>query len=528
VSAPALRRPARWRDAVRAELVVLREAHAYRWAWLAVWMAVLAAGIDRPGDGRPFEDVRLLVGCMFFFPLAWQGDGASRRRNAPRPLDDLTAELIRLACGAACAAVVLGLCIAAYSVTLEKWSILGRLTADGTVGGLPAWYPFAQFLLGMAHYLFGAAVMLPASRPGRTLSVVFGVAMLAVAASGIGLETTERSIVSNGDGAGRWTESTSLTLGAAVLRLAVACVALALAIAAVHARRKLPVAFTGLPWLRRLSYSPRAHPRPVMLRSPRAPASSFRVVVRQFRVLAPRVRWPLLIMAGLTWLTMRNGVAYEVRGVRTLDAGYLEFLAIMAYLWPVLVWRDERGNLPWDEARPVDTVPRRLLHAAAGLVWLQAAGCVGIAVFAARAVEDGVLASLAAPPAWLWAGVPAALLATYCLGTIAAVLSDRPLLASFVQMWLLLIVVALLSIRLDPELREPPLLAELLGPVGLGSPRDWSPVGAMPWILLFVAAAISAIEWRTRRDRAEHRAPVQDPAHVVPNLWYGRRTARRA
>ncbi|HEX2078669.1 MAG TPA: hypothetical protein VHG08_13195 [Longimicrobium sp.] len=512
---PPLRSPARWRDAVRAELVVLREARALHWGWLILFLAVQGITVSGDPNDPPFSEVRFLAATMFFFPLAWQGEGGSRRRDTALPMEGVALELVRLACGALCAALLLGLGTAAYTAVLVR-----TVDAPGTLAGFPAWYPLALFIIGMANYLFGSALALQGERPGRLLVPGFVLGTLALLVSGVGVETTEHRVEWNEDGSRTWTATTSLTPASALFRLALGGLAVALSVAAARSRRaaswSLPNPLRG----RAAAAHARPRPRAAALRVPRPAAPLSTVAARQFVVQAPRMVWPLLLAGLAAWALYRA----EIRAAGDTpafirDAEGFVVLMYAAFLWPILVWMEERHD-PWDGAQPAGTVARRLLHAGAGAAWLQVhvllllGGCVW------GAMAAGTLSSPLELPAYLWPGLPLATLAVYSLGTLPVVLTERPVLAGIVYGMVLPVALIALDVLFRPgfSFNVPPgplSPTRLFAPMGWVDPEEWSIAVALLWTPVFVAMGAGAIWLRAWWERYGRSLSLREVIRLV-------------
>lgn len=508
---PTLRAPARWRQAIRAELVVLAGTRPLRWLWLIAAMALFASGDTFPDRySPPFEDVWTLAVLMFFLPLVWQGE--RHRQTSVLPIGELAREVLRLACGAVYAAVILALSIAAYTVVLVRMT--GRATLDGaggwyaqgTVGGFPAWYPVALFAVGMAHYLLGSAVMLHSERPERTLPAAFLAGQIMMGVLDIGWVTTELVWeYAEAEVHGTMRGRTSLTPTLALVRLGLAVAVMALAIAAAHARRRVRWSLPNP--LRAWELARRAHTRPPAgaLQVPRMRASLVMVAVRQFVVLAPRMALPLLTAGFFAWRRW-NTETQAAGDAPVFVSGHTPFgeIWLVLFLFPVLVWLNEHRTEAWDDARPAGAMSWRVLHAAAGMVWLQILMLVLLTGATGGAMAAGTLRSPAELPAYLWLGLPAATLLLYCAGTVVIVLADRPLIAGIIGMQLFMGVLVILELALgDGGDRE--LIgftpSRVLAPAGWTGSENWSAGLALLWTPVFVAAALGAIRRRARREQ---------------------------
>lgn len=496
MTAATLRRPARWRDAVRAEFVVLQGTFAILWFALVPLMMLQAARHAASlTSTEPFDDPRMLAWLMFFFPLAWRGEGGRERTDTPLPMRDVQRELIRIAFRAALAALLLGAAIGGYS-----WVLGWIVHTPGTIGGFPLWYPAALFLVGMGNVLLGTAVMLRAERPGRALLTAFLVGMMMLAFLGTGVETAGHTIETRPDGGQTWTGTTSLTVGSAALYLALGLAALCASVAAGHAR-----ALPRLHWFRCRTLTPLA--APPRRHASRVPASLARIAARQFALLAPRMVWPMLMAALVAQRQYEAG--REIQHFAT-DSGPFQIWVHVSLCWPFLVWMDERRPGDWDDARPAGIFARRLLHAWAGLAWLWLTMGLVLAGRLAGFLTAGTLAPPDFLPGWIFPGVPLAVLAMYCLGSLWAVFSTHPVIHGLLAFSTLGF--ATLLLHPDGDLEPAPLSPErVLAPLGWVDERYWSGPVAASWTFVFVLALVGVIRLRVRRDRDGR---LYDPARI--------------
>jgi hypothetical protein len=505
VTAVALRAPARWQDALRAEMAIVRSVRPFRW----VFLFLIFAGINGLGEfpvreGQPpYGIFRFAVVMMFLLPLAWQGRGGAG--VAPLPLTDATRTTVRVLCGAATAGLVFALGVALYVIGANR--SFDMADEFNTLELFTPAYPLSLTLAGVGNYLLGAALMLRAERPGRVLLAGLIVAALLLRVAGIELDHTEIERVDSWPEEPRYAGGSSLTLTAALLRLL-------LGIAAVGV-----VAWWDGSRSRRWSGSARrrtrfpapARARALPLAVPRPRTAVAVVFARHLLLLAPRMVLPLLLGVYVAWVIAPGDVVYqpEPRNYppeairRIIFPEPLGILMIIGFLWPLLVWLDEWQVRPWDDAHPVDTLSRRLLHAAAGMVWLLVIGVVMGAAFVSRAVR-----AAADLPTWLWLGLPVALLTLYCLGTLATVGAgeDQPVVAGVV--WSVALVPLLLGLQMvfsGFEREEPGPLAptRVLAAVNWFGPETghWSTPVALLWTLVFLATATLAVWFRTRGDQ---------------------------
>lgn len=485
MSAAALRRPARWTDAARAEAGALLQARSIPLAILLVLtltLRVFDVGEELYDGVRPFSVL------MFFLPLLhWRGRAGRGSLDLAMPVNAVPYELVRLACGAAGATVVLAL-----ATGMHAWSYT---RAAGIVQGFPAFYPYALVAIGLGNYLLGGAIMLRAAHPGRVLLTVSIVASTVMFATGL-WETYTHSTQYAPDGSRTITATTSLTLEAALLRLVLGAAAVGLSVWLGRPGGAVPR--VSWRWAGRAAARRGTGTRPgaAALGVPRRPVPLATVAVRQFAVLAPRMATPVVVTALLAvWL----GVREVWRGPTFLvSSSVFALFWLEGFFWPLLVWMDERGGLEWDEAQPVDRFRRRLVHAAAGLAWLQVAvhlvlaGCIGGAVVA------GTLRSAGEIPGWAWPGLPIAALAVYCLGSFPAVLGDQPVGSSVVCLMILSVASGILSMSAT---RSPLSPVRLFAPVAWSPLESWSLAAALVWMPIFALVPIAAVRRRMSLDQ---------------------------
>ena len=496
MSAAALRRPARWQRFVPAELAVARSEAL---PWILGFAALSPLSLADAGEvrrGEAFDHVLLLAVLMFFFPLLHGRQAASRHSlDAAVPVPTVPLDLVRVACGAAWGAVTLA--IVAGGSALSIALVHGT---DRGLAGFPVWYPLSLVLLGLRFYLFGAAVQLAARRPAPAMGVALILGMIAFQSFELGLYSQERL---PGETV-RWTTTLTVGSGVAWLLAAAATVGLTSWLVTVRPGLRRPAL---RPWFH--AFRPAAGGRP--LRKPargaavpglRRSATLHAVAFRQIAVQAPRMLWPLLFAALAAWRNWTRAVEAGPSIPRFAWWNSSEFgiWLYVAFFWPVLVWMNERRPGGWEESRPVGLATRRLLHAAAGLVWLWLAlGLVAGGTFAGS-MKAGSLPSLRFLDGWIWPGLPLAVMALYCLGSLTAVLSEHPIgygIAAFIGMMLVTV-----GLRLPFGLDEAAPLSpdRVLAPVNWVSAHDWSALAAAIWVPIFILAAGAAIWLRTRRD----------------------------
>jgi hypothetical protein len=497
VTAATHRPAARWTAVVRAESAALWRPRATLLTLGIIILATLGPFGGGEWDG-PLSEVRNLAVLMCFFPLLhWRGRAGRGSLEQALPVDGARYDLVRVACGAAGALFTLVLATSANLLIVDGWY--------ERMGGYPASYPFALIAVGMAFYLFGAAVMLRAERPGRLLLVLWIVLSLVFLRFG-GSRGRTTTFAPDGRVTSQ-TVTVSLPLGTALLWLAASLVAVVLA---VTVRGRGGVRSTSWPSFGSARTPLPRRPATAVLEGIRNPAAARVVAVRQLAVQAPRMAVPLLIAVLLgAWAAWR-----ETGGSGTFLADHLPLMPFVyaGFFWPLLVWMDERRG-DWDGMLPVDTFSRRLLHAAGGLVWLQAAVLIVVAGCIGGALAEGTIQSLAQVPAWAMPGVPLSVLALYCLGTAWTMLSAHPirtaLVGFLVTLQVLVVMDAIGNLQAGRSVWVP---TGVFAPVNFGAPVQDHPMGAtILWILVFGALAVFAIRRRVNRDL--HRAaPLPAPA----------------
>jgi hypothetical protein len=498
VTAATHRPRARWTAVVRAESAALWRPKSTLLTLGIVILATLGPfGIGVMGG--PLPEIRNLALLMCFLPLLhWRGPAGRGSLEQALPVEGARYDLVRVACGAAGAAFTIAL-----ATGLTLLTNVGGYA--GTVGYPPS-YPFALIAVGTAFYLFGAAVMLRAGRPGRLLLVLWIALSLVFLRFGASWGSTTTYAPD-----GRVTSLTvdvSLTLGIALLWVAAALVAVVLA--ATVRRRE------GARWITWPSFGSARTPLPrriptAVLEGIRNPATARVVAGRQFAVQASRMAVPLLIAVLLgAWSAWRETGG---SGTFLMNSFPLMPFVYAGFFWPLLVWRDERRG-DWDGMLPVDTFTRRLLHAAGGLVWLEAAVLIVLAGCIGGALAEGTLQSLAEVPAWAMPGVPLSVLSLYCLGTAWTMLSEHPIRTALIGF--LVSVQVLVAINMIGDLRENRLVspAGAFAPVNFMAPVEDHAMGAtILWILIFAALAAFAIRRRVNRD-LYRTSPA--PAPIAP------------
>jgi hypothetical protein len=478
VSAAALRTPARWTDVVRAEAAVLLRSRGTVGPFLIVLLLILAGGLPR-------TMVTQLGVLLFFLPLLqWRGSAGSRSLDQALPVRAVAYEVTRVACGAAGAAIILCAMLGAFALGL----VVVGMGAGGEVRIDGAWVWVAvAFANGMTAYLLGSAIMLRARRPGRVLVGVVLLGIFIVMIVGVKVPLSSMHTRYLPDGTMQVTYQSLLSPWTALLRLGLAAAAVWLS--AWVGRRQ---GSAGIPLWGRDRGTAAARPLHPAASGrwnsvPRRPAAWSSVAVRQLRVQAQRMTWPLLATAVIA-LSYAGPLSDSA-----LFAASFTLLLLPAFFWPALVWMDEQPGREWDQSQPAGTFGRRLLHAAAGLVWLEACTLLLLAGHVAGAARE--TSSLAGwVDGWVLPGVPMAVMAAYCLGTLPAMLARRPIAWGIA----ILIVAAAVRQALGPGSALSPV--RVLSPL-TAQPFDWSLAAALVWLPVLAALAVLALRRRVHLDR---------------------------
>lgn len=501
MSAAALRAPAPWHRVARAEAGALLRS---RWTLpLLIVIVLLTMGPVGADTGRPFGEIRTLAALMFFLPLVhWRGRGVRGSLDQAMPGGTVAYDLLRVGVGAAAALAVMGIATQAHT-----WVFVSQFDRRALAGFAPG-YAAALVVRGLAAYLLGSAVLLRARRPGGVLLVAFVIGSLALFYLG-GLETTTKNVRYAPDGTETVTFGSSLTLGAALLQLAVTAAVVCLAAwLGRHAGRGRSGRWARGGGTDASTRAP-ASIAPARRALPRRPASLAAVAVRQFAVQVPQMVW-----LGVT--TSVGALLYATGWMSSLYTGSFVLLWFAAFFWPLLVWMDERGGHGWDESQPVSPFARRLLHAAAGLVWLELCLVVLLAGHVVGAAAAGTLASAEWIPSWVLPGLPLSVMAVYCVGTLPAVLVRRPAAAAIAAFLVMSPVVHLLA-GARAGGHGPLSIARVFAPLGLGAEHDWSLPAALVWIPVLALLAIAALRRQTNLDRGgTARTPLPRPLNAVP------------
>lgn len=495
MSATALRRPARAAVVARHYLALLGRETAPGAIGLAVALS-LWSSVNRRDL---FEGMVSQLPLMAFLPLfQWRGGG---RDEAALPLAGVRHDLVRVACGTAWAAATLAVPVALHA-------LLARRGLGSWLGGYPWWYPLPLLAAGLAFYLFGSALWLRAAHPGRVLLVVLFLANGLWDALGLGEPRWAVVYVPPGELHGI---AAPVWIAAALAWLGAGCAAFALAAAvgsrAPRAERSAaPSRVAGGP---ARGGAARRGPRPAAGRPPR-PAPALTALRTQAALMRHRMVWPATIAVLLAWKGARAEVwlAPGAQGPLFLnEASPFDGLAPIAFLWPLLVWMDERGpGRDREEALPVSVVTRRLARVAAGGAALAALCIVVIVGSAAGAWIAGTLPSPATVPARMWAGVPAGMLMLYLAGSLPLLLSpDRPLrrlVGWFLVTFILVIPILWNSGVGDARFSPTAALSVLTDRV-----VPWT-AAALFWLVVLAAAAAYAAALGASNDRGGPWSPA--------------------
>lgn len=197
----------------------------------------------------------------------------------------------------------------------------------------------------------------------------------------------------------------------------------------------------------------------------------------QLRLLFRR-RWSLAALAVLTALPMVVLAAslHGAPGVALSDLIQGTWIAptVLALVWPMTtVWRDDTpSERAYHWTLPVDRSRLQLVRAAAGWVHLGAGLAAGIALGWATgaSIHDGMATG---QPAVLAAVIPAATV-LYLVGTLPALITDRPLL------WLFVAYVAVAALQGLAMARGWGWLDTALANVFTGGPLSLSAAAVLP------------------------------------------------
>ena len=496
----ALRSPARTAVVARHSLGLLGRETALGAGGLAVALSLLSS----TNRSDLFEGMANLLPLMVFLPL-FQWRGGVRDPGRALPLGGVRHDLLRVACGAAWAA-------AALAVPVALHAAMARRGLGSWLGGYPWWYPLPLLAAGLAYYLLGSAVWLRAARPGRILVVL--VLLVQVLGEALGLGDRAWTVVYasreelRGVGAAQW-------IAAAAAWLAAGCAAVGLAAGAwrrdphAEASRGRVVPIGGSP----ARHGAIRHGPPPALALPPRPASALTTLRAQAALMRHRMAWPAAITLIIAWTGARAELRLPSGGAQgplfLRDPSDFVGLALIAFLWPLLVWMDERGpGREHEEALPVGVVTRRLARVAVGGAVLVALYVVALAGPAAGAWIAGTLPSPAALPVRVWAGVPAAVLMMYLWGSLPLLLSaDRPLRRvvgwHFVTFFLVLPWLWSLGVQ-DARLSPTAALA-----VFTDRPVPWT-AAVLFWLAVLAAAGAGAAALGADSDRRGAWSPTHD------------------
>ncbi|HEX5871442.1 MAG TPA: hypothetical protein VFY65_13535 [Longimicrobium sp.] len=477
MSTPVLRATARLRP-------VLLEGLRQRGDYLGTTVGLILFAVwQRTGPGQ----VDYMV-TFFGFLLAGLLPALPHERppvwDAAMPVDRAGYALVRLICGVVRAAFMLAVVTGLYVA----------LFADPEH---PGWYPLALFAWGLAAHLVISATFLSAIHPAVPL-VCLGVLVGVQVQPGSSVDPAELRLM------GVWEvlARTALPLG--------------LAGAAAYVATRFPAGSPrpAGPTIRH-SRTPRdsagtipGGPAPLPSRPARPPVrrsglarpsaaptvfGRHLVILRRFTIV---LALTLLVFAWLVLMDLLTG-PYEAEESQTVryfaeSMGLRYWCGFIVVSWTVLVWLGERGpQRRWNDALPVGTAKRRILHAAAGAAWLLLFLLIVVAVHIGAAAAAGTLPSPAAVPTWLWLGLPVRMLTLYFAATFV--------LFGIRMAWDVFPLAALFLV--SPGFA---LVANHAAGGGNADPVGWGYGISMLWLGLYAAAAAMLIalnDWFHRLDR---------------------------
>jgi hypothetical protein len=466
---------------------------------------VVVSRVD--GAAIPYElaAAALATGLLFLPAVQKLGAWQQPAWDAAMPMDRAPFALVRLASGTAWAASVLAAAVGVHAVL---FGIAGAPPAGGGPAEYRGWYAPALLATGLTCYLLGSAVVLRAGDELRAMSCLCALFLVYCVARPPVLLPLDPAVV-EGMGAAE-------ALARAALPLALACAAAYAAArsparaaagagpvrAAAPAAPAAPLAAPAAPPARAPRPAPARPPahrtgrRPVRRGGPARAAAAAAVFRQHFEQLHRFTVLPLatlLLVAVLVLVQLAVGPdrAGEGRTVRffvesTWIRGWCAWLALS---WTVLVWLDEWGaQRRWNDALPVDTAERRVVHAAAGAAWLLLYALALAAGPLAAAAVAWNLPSPADPAAWLWLELPlktATLYLAACSVLFCARMALRVPVVGPVFLW-----VGYMFLE-----KHVPIVADLDG---------WSRAASALRLVLYAAAAAGAIalsDWVDRHDR---------------------------
>lgn len=511
MNAPVLRRPARMRLVLLEGLERQRRdyvATALGLTVFAVWERMGPGQVGYPAAFFAFLAAGVLPALPHERPPVW---------DAAMPVDRARHALVRLVCGVVWAAFILAVVTGLYTVFF----------ADPEY---PGWHPLTLFAMGLTGHLLVSAAFLSALHPAITL----GLAVL------VGVQLLGRSIVHPAElrqmGVWEVLARTALPVGLAASAAYAATRFPARAHAAPsappHPRTVAGLRPQRFPRLGALERAP-AGALPIRRRGPGRRPGTWTVFRRHFALLVRVAIVPALTLLIFAWMLLNAVVSPPSQpGASKTVLYFVESLGLrwacvwIALSWTVLVWLREHGaQRRWNDTLPVGTGKRRVLHAAAGAVWLLCFVLVAVAAPVAAAAAAGTLASPADVPTWLWLGLPCRTLVLYAAATLV-LFGTRLVFQAAPSVVPYLVPDRVLTV-LPAHLREPfallamvfalatvPTIFFLLGTghlenlatamAGEDNPRLWSQKASALWLVPYAAAAAGAIflnDWIHQRNR---------------------------
>ncbi len=502
--------------------------------WAALILVALAVYLRATSAPVPYDVVvvGVMVACLFL--PAMHGIGAKQPVwDAAMPVDRAGYALVRLACGTVWAAFLLAVAIGLQVVLFGG---AGPQVPGESLVERSGWYPLVVFSWGLTCYLLASVVLLRATNEAVDLvySVPLFVGMCLLLASDVDPAELGRRGVPE-------------ALAATALPLGLACAAAyaaarfparapepaGTAARHAHASRGAPPRAPGRsgPAAPRPKAPPRGParvlpdrpaPRPVRRGGPGHPPPVLTVFRQHFELQRRRA-----VLAAVVLPVVAAVLLIAELGGRTVPF-FVASTALraccvgVALSWTVLVWLDEHGSQRrWNDALPVGTARRRVVHAAAGAAWLLLFIPVLVAPPLLGAAAVGTLSSPADVPTWLWLELPCRTLSLY-LGATFLFFGAR--LAFQLSPYL----AACVTLLAPHERAKAPLFA-IVGPFvifgvpyvfvtqGIGllasqariatgdaGPQEWGGAASALWLVSYAAAAAGAIalnDWIYHLDR---------------------------
>ncbi|HEU4885484.1 MAG TPA: hypothetical protein VFT45_24775, partial [Longimicrobium sp.] len=244
----------------------------------------------------------------------------------------------------------------------------------------------------------------------------------------------------------------------------------------------------------------------------------------------------LLVLAVILTLTALTAEEGEARTVLYFveSTGLRWWCVWIALSWTLLVWMREHGaQRRWNDALPVGTGKRRVLHAAAGAAWLLIFLAVVVAAPLGASAAAGTLASPDDVPASLWLGLPCRTMTLYLAATLVffgtrLALQVSPSVAyvlvglrvdRVVPLMIVLMTIGMIGVPYLVFTRGIGLLESQAYAVGDGSGSN---AASALWLMPYAAATALAIalnDWLHRLDRL----PTVPEVRGVLHGWAGTR-----